>query len=220
MKRLLPFRDYNEHDVINMFALDTANTAIGDSGSGDSGVIVKVSAGAIQSDAVSYISAAYQGKTDFPNVGRNRYPEVPLKVTVAGSGAADCLGLTLAETALYDENGEKLTYYRQKALENGVLFSGQAVPVLTKGTVMLAEEAFVSSSVPAPGTRLTAGAGGKFLSLPVGATGAGGTLVGERDPVYGKVLATGVRVAQGSSDYYAGSVNETGRYALVRVDFQ
>jgi len=46
-KRLLPFRQYNEHDVINMFALEDAsvNENITGFGSGDAGVFVKVSAG-------------------------------------------------------------------------------------------------------------------------------------------------------------------------------
>lgn len=216
MKRLLPLRDYDEHDVINLFALNTANNAIGDSGDGDNGVIVKVANGAISNDAVEYVSSSYLGKTDYPYVGRNRYPEVPLKVSVAGSGEA-AIGITLKETAMYDENGEKLLYYRQKALENDVVLSGQAVPVLTQGTVMLSDDAFVGGSVPAPMSKLTVGAGGKFLSLPSSTTGAGGVTVS--DPVYGTVLATGIRVAGETSDYYAGSAGATGRYALARISF-
>lgn len=219
MKRLLPFRDYDEHDVVNLFALNTANTYISDTGNGDNGVIVKVTAGDITNDAAQYVTTAYLGKTEFPYVGRNRYPEVPIKVGVATSGANDALGITLKETALYDENGEKLLYYRQKALENDIVLSGQAVPVLTRGTVMLDAHAFQSNTVPAVGTRLTAGDDGKFLTLPSQMTGAAGAFTGITNPVYGKVLATGIRVAGNTWDYQAGAPAGTGRYALVHFDF-
>jgi len=206
MKRILPLRDYDEHDVVNLFALNTANNKISDSGDGDNGVIVKVVNGAISNEAVQYVSSAYLGKTDYPYVGRNQYPEVPLKVGVANSGEA-AIGITLFETAMYDENGEKLLYYRQKALENQIVLSGQAVPVLTQGTIMLNETAFHGNTVPSPMSNLTAGDNGKFL-----------TAVGS-DPVYGKVLATGRRIANKTDDYFAGSVNQTGDYALVRINF-
>lgn len=225
MKRLLPFRDYNEHDVINLFALDTANTYISDSGSGDSGVIVKATNGAITNDAVQYVSSAYLGKTDYPFAGRNQYYEVPLKVGVAGSGEA-AIGITLFETAMYDENGEKLLYYRQKALENQIVMSGQAVPILTKGTVMLDDSAFLTT-IPAPMTNLTVAAGGKFMAVPAVvttyATGADNAITGisatASNPVYGKVLATGSRVAGATADYFAGAAGATGTYAIVSFDF-
>ena len=220
MKRLLPFRDYNEHDVINIFALNTANNAIGDSGDGDAGVVVKVTSGTLSKDAISYVSSALLGKVDYPYVGRNQYPTVPLKIGVASSGQA-AIGITLFETANYDENGEKLLYYRQKALENQVVLSGQAVPVLTKGTVMLSDDAFVGS-IPAPMTNLTVGDGGKFLARPgtLWLTGSAGETTGVVDnPVYGVVLATGERIAGATADYFAGAAEATGTYAIVRVDF-
>ena len=204
MKRILPLRDYNEHDVINMFALDTANTYISDTGVGDAGVIVKVTAGGIDKEAVKAVSSAYLGKTDYPFVGKNTYWEVPLKVGVGTSGDA-ALGVTLFETAMYDENGEKILYYRQKGLENQIIMSGQAVPVLTKGTMMFDDSAFVSS-IPAPMAALEVGANGKFDAYNSGIK-------------VGKVLATGQRVAGQSADYFAGAAGATGTYALVRFDF-
>jgi len=220
MKRILPFRDYSEHDVVNLFALDTANNSILDSGNGDAGVIVKVSNGDISYDAATYVSSSYLGKTDYPNIGRNQYPEVPLKIGVATSGEK-AFGVTLFETALYDENGEKLLYYRQKALENQIALSGQAVPVLTKGTLMFAASAF-QGAVPAVGTDLSVGANGKFDTSAgfVTLTGAAAAITGiSAIPVVGKVLATGQRVAGATADYFAGAANETGKYALVRFDF-
>lgn len=209
MKRLMPLRDYDEHDVVNLFALNTANSSILDSGNGDSGVIVKVTSGTITNDAASLVSSSYLGKTDYPNVGRDYYSEVPLKIGVASTGDA-ALGITLFETAMYDENGEKLLYYRQKALENQIVLTGQAVPVATAGMFILEDAAFVGS-IPAPSTKLVIGStAGKFDAL--GASGAGTT-------VYGKVLATGSRVAGDSADYHAGSAGATGTYAIVRLNF-
>lgn len=209
MKRLMPLRDYDEHDVINMFALNTANTAISDSGNGDAGVIVKVLSGDMGYDPVELVTSSYLGKSDYPNVGRVNMGVVPLRVSAAGTGDAP-MGITLYETAMEDENGQKLIYYKTKAFENQVVLTGQAVPVLTRGTVMLTEDAFVGS-VPAPSTKLVVGSGsGKFDAL--GAGGAGTT-------VYGKVLATGQRVAQKTADYFVGAAGTTGTYALVQFDF-
>ena len=111
--RLLPFRQYNENDVVNMYALvdEAVNENVTGVGTGDAGVFVKVFAGNFDLDPVSYSSDSYLGKTDFPHVGVNQYPKVNLKITPAASGdLTNCLGLTLRQTAKYDENGEKLPY--------------------------------------------------------------------------------------------------------------
>ena len=96
--RILPFRQYNETDVINMFALDTAyvNTATTDSGQtayGDAGVFVTVAAGDLNKDPVTYTAGAdqfggYLGKTDYPFVGANSYPSVSLRIKPATTGDA------------------------------------------------------------------------------------------------------------------------------------
>ena len=134
--RLLPFRQYAEEDVVNLFANATANNKVSDTGNGDAGVFVKVQAGAgdFGADPVGYENNAYLGKTDYPFVGRNQYPVVPLKVEAASSGDA-CVGVTLLQTAQTDENDEKLLYYPQKKLETQSVLSGEAVPVLGKGII-------------------------------------------------------------------------------------
>lgn len=210
MKRLLPLRDINEHDVVNLFSMKEVNNAYTDSGGGDAGVIVTIDNGNLDQDPVAYASSSYLGKTDYAYVGRNQYPAVPLKVKVAGTGDV-ALGITLRETALYDENGEKLLYYPQKALENQTMISGQAVPVLTRGFVTLDQSAFIVNDIPAVNSNLVVGAAsGKFDAY--GTSGAGTTVVG-------KVLATGSRVAGKTSDYFAGSAGATGVYAYCKIDF-
>lgn len=210
MKRLMPYRDYDEHDVVNLFALNTSNNSILDTGDGDAGVIVCVKNGTITADAVTLASAGYLGKTDYPYVGRDYYPSVSLTVGAAATGDAP-IGITLFETAMYDENNEKLLYYQQKALENQIVLSGQAVPVATRGLFAMDESMFVGGTVPAPASKLVIGSGsGKFDVL--GASGAGST-------VYGVVLATGQRVAGNTADAYAGAAGATGSYAIARINF-
>ena len=52
------------------------------------------------------------------------------------------MGITLRETLAYDENGEKLLYYKQKLDEAQAVLPGQTVPVLTRGLVLLSSTAF------------------------------------------------------------------------------
>lgn len=206
-KRLLPFRQYNEHDVINMFALEdsvlTATQSITETHSGDAGVFVKISNGNLDLDPVTYGSNSYLGKTDYPFVGSNGYPSVSLKVTPAASGDIRPLGLTLWETAKYDENGQKLIYYPQKAHENQVLLPGQSVPVATKGVFTLTDAAYNNTANWAVGNPF-------ILSAQAGkVSGVASTYIaGANQPaVLGTILATGTRGNNGATigDKYSGS---------------
>jgi hypothetical protein len=199
-KRLLPFRQYNEHDVINMFALDdsvlTATQSITETHSGDAGVFVKISNGNLDLDPVTYGTNAYLGKTDYPFVGSNGYPSVSLKVTPASATDIRALGLTLWETAKYDENGQKLIYYPQKAAENQVLLPGQTVPVATKGVFTLNSNAYNNGTNWAVGNPFV-------LSTQAGkVTGRalGYQPTGTSDPaILGTILATGSRGNNGAT---------------------
>jgi len=157
--RLLPFRQYDDQDVINMYALADAavNESVTGVGSGDAGVFVKVSAGNFDLDPVSYATNSYLGKTDYPFVGANSYPSVNLKVTPAASGdTTNCLGITLRQTAKTDENGEKLLYYRQKAEELMCVLPGQAVPVATRGMFSVGANAIDGTLTVGSGFKLSA----------------------------------------------------------------
>lgn len=195
--RLLPFRQYGENDVVNMYALvdgsvNESTTAVG---AGDAGVFVKVSAGNFDLDPVSYATDSYLGKTDFPHVGANQYPSVNLKVTPAASGdLTNCLGLTMRQTAKFDENGEKLLYYRQKAEELMCVLPGQAVPVATRGIFTLSANALDGVLTVGSGFKLSAN-GGKV-------TGCAHSDAGK----LGIVLGTGSRASLTSvTDAYAGN---------------
>ena len=132
--RLLPFRQYDEQDVVNIFALQNADVleSTTTDGKGSNGVFVKVTDGNFNQDTVVYGTNAYLGKTDYPFVGGDMYPTNPLEVAAAGSGDAP-LGLTLNQTAKTDENGEKLIYNATKKEELQAVLPGQSVPVATKG---------------------------------------------------------------------------------------
>lgn len=194
--RLLPFRQYDDNDVINMYAL--ADAAVNDNvtgvGSGDAGVFVKVSAGNFDLDPVSYATNSYLGKTDYPFVGANSYPSVNIKVTPAASGdTTNCLGITLRQTAKFDENGEKLLYYRQKAEELMCVLPGQAVPVATRGM-------FSVGAIAIDGT-LTVGSGFKLSANAGKVTGCAHSDAGK----LGLVLGTGSRTSQSTTDQFAGN---------------
>ena len=195
--RLLPFRQYDENDVVNMYALVDAavNENVTGVGTGDAGVFVKVSAGNFDLDPVSYSSDSYLGKTDYPHVGFNQYPKVNLKVSPAASGdLTNCLGITLRQTAKFDENGEKLLYYRQKAEELMCVLPGQAVPVATRGIFSLSANAIDGTLTVGSGFKLSEN-GGKVTGC---AHDDGGKL--------GIVLGTGSRTSLTSvTDAYAGN---------------
>ena len=212
--RLYPFRQYSEQDVINLFANDTADTAPSTNGNGSAGVFVKVSAGNMDLDPITYADNGYLGKTDYPFIGAAQYPSVPLTFTAATAGTP-VLGITLNQTVLEDENGEKLLYNHVKAAELQAVLSGQAVPVATRGTFTLADTAvdWVDANMVVNSNLLISANAGKVSGLaPTNA----GPLTGQYT-IVGKVLATGQRVSSnGESDQFAGT--GTGKYALVQID--
>ena len=204
--RTLPFRQYNETDVINMFAMGTGfiNESVTDSGNGDAGVFVTVESGNLNLDTIVYDSAyeSYLGKTTYPYVGVNQYPRVSLSLKPATSGDA-LIGMTLRQTAKTDENGEKLLYYPQKAEELMCMLPGQSVPVVRRGVFALAAAAF-AGSVPGVGSgfKLPSGVSGKVT----GCTNVDAQKIGH-------VLATGSRTASVSTTNLTDPL--TGNYAIV-----
>ena len=198
--RILPFRQYSDHDVVNMYAVVSADvlTSTTDTGAGDAGVFVKVSDGNFDNDPVTYQTNSYLGKTDYPFVGTtDMYPEVNLKITGAVSGELP-IGMTLYQTAKNDENGEKLLYNPQKQEELQAMLPGQAVPVATKGIFTLAASAFdggVASYAPGKGIKISNTNAGKLTNA----------LRADGIHVFGHVLGTGTRTSVGpTTDQFVG----------------
>lgn len=213
--RLYPFRQYSDYDVVNLFASDTADATPSTNGNGSAGVFVKVSAGNLDQDPITYATNdAVLGKTDYPFLGAAQYPSVPLTFTAATAGVP-VLGITLNQTLLTDENGEKLLYNPVKRAELQSVLSGQAVPVATRGIFTLADTAidWVDGSMTVNNHLVISANAGKVSGL---AASAVSPLTGTTS-IVGRILATGQRISQnGKSDYFAGTT--TGKFALVQVD--
>jgi len=212
--RLYPFRQYSEFDVVNLFASDTADSLPSTNGNGSAGVFVKVSAGNLDLDPITYAANSYLGNTDYPFLGAAQYPSVPLQFTAATAGVP-VLGMTLNQTLLTDENGEKLLYNPVKRAELQAVLSGQAVPVATRGIFTLADTAidWVDGSMTVNNHLIISANAGKVSGL---AASAVSPLTGTTS-IIGRILGTGQRVSQnGKSDYFAGTT--TGKYALVQFD--
>jgi len=197
-KRILPYRDYSEHDVVNLFSLDlstaTSTTLAGmvpgeTGGDFDAGVVVSVSAGTLpgevselraeSTDALrGYLGASFSTA----HIGFNGYPaNTGMTVVPANEGATSRgLGITLRETLAFDENGEKMLYYKQKLDEAQAVLPGQTVPVLTRGLVLLSGDAITGT--PVKGDPLEIADGGKLQK-------GDGT-----NPIVGTVLATGTDI--------------------------
>ena len=208
--RILPFRQYSDHDVVNLFSViaSDVNTATTDSGAGDAGLFVKVADGNFDADPITYQTNSYLGDTSYPFLGTTEmYPEVNLKIT----GAADedhCIGMTLFQTAKNDENGEKLLYNPQKQEELQAMLPGQAVPIATNGIFTLSSSAFdgpLTSYAPGNRIKLSSNAGKITGFTTVSATTiTTGDLVDE-DKVFGHVLGTGTRANEGNTtDQFSG----------------
>ncbi len=144
---LRPFRDYSEHEVLNLFAF---------SGAAESAAVMATRGAAVKISAEGFTtgptSSSANQPTDFlGNVGAafplsnsQRFGVRP-KVTLADSG--NVLGLTLMDVRELDENGEKLIFNPRKAAEMNVVISGQAVPVLTRGVVLYSGSAITNATV-------------------------------------------------------------------------
>jgi hypothetical protein len=214
--RLYPFRQYSEQDVVNLFASDTADSLPSTNGNGSAGVFVKVSAGNLDLDPITYAANSYLGKTDYPFIGAALYPSVPLTFTAATTGAP-VLGITLNQTLQTDENGEKLLYNPVKRQELQAVLSGQAVPVATRGIFTLADTAidWVDANM-APNDHLIVSINaGKVSGL---ASSYQGVTTGQYTAI-GRILATGSRISQnGKADYYAGTGTAGAKFAIVQID--
>ena len=128
-RRLLPWRDYDEHDVINIYALQ---------GTGLAGGLVKINQCAPSND---YFYSSTAVGASFNGITSNRWIN-PFNVVLAGSGDGrynGVLGLTLVNVQEYDENGNRLVTLGQqyKYDENNAVASGFTVPILTRGIVAI-----------------------------------------------------------------------------------
>ena len=165
-ERLRPFRDYSEHDVINLFAFGDDAAALGTTDVIQAGSVVKVKTGWTNGAETEFLGDV---GASFNNTVSQRYG-VTAEVEYTDGGADEAaLGITLYDVREYDENGEALKFNPRKAAELQACLTGQAVPVATRGLFLMATGAF-------------AGANSVAINMDVFATGNGQlTTVGDKD---------------------------------------
>ena len=143
-ERLLPFRDYSEHDVINLFAFGDVDVTLGTSDVVYAGSCVKVKTGWTNTnepqDMIGSVGASYA------NTVSQRYG-VNADVQFTDGGADEAaLGITLYDVREFDENGEALKFNPRKQEELQAVLTGQAVPIATRGVFLMATGAWASSA--------------------------------------------------------------------------
>ena len=165
-EKLRPFRDYSEHDVINLFAFGDDAAALGTTDVIQAGSVVKVKTGWTNGNETEFLGDV---GASFNNTVSQRYG-VTAEVEYTDGGADEAaLGITLYDVREYDENGEALKFNPRKAAELQACLTGQAVPVATRGLFLMATGAF-------------AGANSVAINMDVFATGNGQiTTVGNKD---------------------------------------
>jgi len=159
---LLPFRQYAEEDVLNLYRWSGSVPA-------NKGTVVSITSGWVSDrndlDFLGSVGAGYA------NTVSERYGVRPY-VSAAATGDAGVLGMTLYDVKETDENGEKFIFRKDKMEENDVVLSGQAVPVVTRGVFLYSG---ITDGVPSAGGLLYASGGQLIATNP----GAGSTKVGK-----------------------------------------
>ena len=166
-ERLKPFRDYSEHDVINLFAFGDPNQALGTTDVVYAGSCVKVLTGWSNTNELSQIGNVGAG---YANTVSTRWG-VTADVQYTDGGADEAaLGITLYDVREYDENGEKLAFNPRKQEELQCSLTGQAVPIATRGVFLMATGAWSSSAGILQDNDVFATGDGKVTNLGAKAT--------------------------------------------------
>jgi hypothetical protein len=200
--RLLPFRQYDENDVVNFYSLDAET--------GEAGSVVRVSAANLDEEPVKYVergdSNSYQNTLGH---GLSLYPEVPYKVTkMTGTGTnLRPLGILLRDVRAKDENGENLLYYPEKKEELQCVVSGEAVPIATRGLFTVNVNALAGGLPPAINSIAVCSTNGTLTGV------ARDSASSNQEKVHvGKFIATGQRESSNTTDAFAGS------YAILKLE--
>lgn len=157
MINLKPFRQYSENDVINLFSY------VGE---------YPVSAGTIVK-----VNNNYQDNGNILDISRNLTSVNNALSPVFGvvgsvtkainfNDTPKPIGILLNSVSEYDENGDPLIYNPRKAAELNVVLPNQAVPVLTRGIVLISgidlSDNGTGGGAPAPGDAAYVGNNGSI----------------------------------------------------------
>lgn len=136
MPNLLPFRDYSEHEVVNLFAC----TAIANKGTLVKPVRSWKSTGATDNSKAGPLNLGPSTPGAlYPNTVTHNFELVGQVVPIVNyDDIPSAIGVLLKDVREYDENGKKLMYEPRKAAEMDVVIKDiQAVPVLTRGLILV-----------------------------------------------------------------------------------
>lgn len=194
--RLLPFRQYSEQDVINIYSLDAAT--------GQAGSLVRVSEGDLNKETVELVN---YGFTNQMGHATSLYPQVPLKLTKVTATGQPVLGIMLRDVRTVDENGENLLFYPQKKDELQCVVSGEAVPVATRGLFMYNVDGLAGGVVPAINSYAIPTADGKLTGVAFASATAT-----QKEYAVGQFIATGSRASVSDTDAFEGA------YALLKLE--
>ena len=172
--QLRGLRDYDEHDVLNLFSYDTAGLSV-NSISVVKGTLVKIAngwknydSGAVLGGGIDFIGSA--GTLSPTNVVSQRYGVIA-KVVMSTTGETP-VGMMLFDVKDADENGEPLKFNPRKAAEMQAVIPGQAVPVVTRGIFLVQS---VGGTPAAGGTayagltgQITASTGNVIANIAIG----------------------------------------------------
>jgi len=130
-RNLRPFRQYSEHDVVNLFALEARST---ESLPINKGSLVSIISGkGWEATDEMTLETIHADASTYNNTVSPRFA-VQSKIQVHTGDATDTVyGLLLHDVRDKDENGELLVYNPRKAAEMQASVSGQVVPVAKKG---------------------------------------------------------------------------------------
>ena len=162
-ERLRPFRDYSEHEVVNLFAFGDSAVSLGTTDVVYAGSVVKVKApgwnnGQETQDMIGDVGASYN------NTVSQRWGVTAEVEYTDGAGDEASLGITLYDVREYDENGEALKFNPRKQDELQAVLTGQAVPVATKGLFLMATGAWNTPAVVAYNMDVYATGDGKLTT--------------------------------------------------------
>jgi len=154
MATLKPFRQISENDVVNLYAFDGSAATRGH--------IVKLSATAAKGWQADDNHDEVDIGLGINNTVSDRF-SVKARVETCTSGDVP-FGMLMYDVAETDENGEKLIFHPRKAHEMQVALSGQAVPVLTRGIVLVNGVTEYGAETVAAGVTLYAGPSGGIIT--------------------------------------------------------
>jgi len=154
---LLPNRDFDQHEVLNFFALN--QTGLG----GQLVTFITGSQDPVSSEAygTQQVGASYTNiYSPLFSVSRRVRP------ATVGDSKWEVAGITLATTAMFDENGNRLLNMPYSHTEaRGFVQTGQAVPILKRGQLTVALSQFNGTKPVAGWPLVASGSNGGFACV-------------------------------------------------------